>query len=111
MIAAQAIPETAAEAATPLGMPRSLFWDVNPAKVDVSKHANWIITRVVELGTLANWHTVRRHYGDEAMIRAVTTARDLSPHAVGLCCAAFDLKMEDFRCCTARPFPPAPWIY
>ena len=103
--------DTTQEAATPLGMPRSLFWDVNPAKVDVVKHANWIITRVVERGRLEDWHTVRRHYGDEAMISAVTSARDLSPHSVALCCAAFDLKKEDFRCCTARPFPPAPWIY
>jgi hypothetical protein len=111
MIATRATPETTAEAAIPLGMPRSLFWDVNPAQIDVVEHATWIIIRVVERGRLADWHTVRTHYGDEAMIRAVTTARDLSPHSVALCCAAFDLKKEDFRCCTARPFPPAPWIY
>lgn len=102
---------TSAPAATPLGLPRELFWDVDPAKLDVDRHAPLIIARVVERGTLANWHTVRRHYGDARMIEVVTNLRDFHPQAVSLCCAAFGLTREDFRCCTARPFPPAPWIY
>ena len=102
---------TSAPPATPLGLSCGLFWDVNPEKLDVERHAPLIIGRVVERGTLAAWHTVRRHYGDEKMRKVVTGLRDLSPQAVSLCCVAFDLKREDFRCCTARPFPPAPWIY
>ena len=96
---------------TPLALPRVLFWDVNPEKLDVEKHAPLIIGRVVERGTLSDWHTVRRHYGDARMIKIVTNLRDLHPQAVSLCCAAFSLTRDDFRCCTARPFPPAPWIY
>ncbi len=101
----------AATMTTPLGLPRELFWDVNPEMLDADTHAAQIIGRVVERGSLAAWHTVRRHYGDARMIQAVTTLRDLSPRAVSLCCVAFNLKREDFRCCTARPFPPAPWVY
>ncbi len=102
---------TADPPATPLGLFRGLFWDVDPAKLDVDKHAPLIISRVVELGQLEDWHTVRRHYGDARMIQVVTNLRDLSPQGVSLCCAAFDLQRDIFRCCTARPFPPAPWIY
>ncbi len=97
--------------ATPLDLPRGLFWDVDPGKLDLEKHAPLIIRRVVELGTLENWRTVRRHYGDARMIQVVTKLRDIHPQGVSLCCAAFGLTREDFRCCTARPFPPAPWIY
>ncbi len=96
---------------TPLGLPANLFWDVNPAMLDAEKHAGQIIGRVVELGRLQDWHTVRHHYGDKRMSEVVTQLRCLSPQAVSLCCVAFELKPEDFRCCTARPFPPAPWIY
>ncbi len=96
---------------TPLGLPRELFWDVDPAKLDVDRHANQIIGRVVERGGLKDWHSVRRHYGDERMIQVVTSLRDLSPPAVSLCCVAFQIQKKDFRCCTSRPFPPAPWIY
>ena len=96
---------------TPLGLLRELFWDVDPAKRDADRHASQIIARVVERGRLADWRTVRQHCGDDRMIPAVTQYRQLSPRAVALCCAAFGLKKEDFRCCTSRPFPPAPWIY
>ena len=95
----------------PLGLPRSLFWDVNPDNIDLDKHAPYVIERVVECGGLDDWKKVRKHYGDERMKRAVTHLRSLSPRSVAFCCVAFDLKKEDFRCCTSRPFPPAPWIY
>jgi len=95
----------------PLGLPARLFWDVNPEKLDLEKHAPTIISRVVEYGRLSEWKLVRAHYGDARMIKVLTQLRDLSPQGVSLCCAAFDLKPENFRCCTARPFPPAPWIY
>ncbi len=95
----------------PLGLPANLFWDVNPATLDLEKHAGQIIGRVVELGRLQDWHAVRHHYGDQRMSQVVTELRSLSPQAVSLCCTAFDLKTEDFRCCTTRPFSQAPWIY
>lgn len=104
------MPAAIESTATPLGLPSQLFWDVNPAKVDAESHVTWIIARVVELGRLDDWLRVRGYYGDEQMIAAVTGLRDLSPQAVSLCCAAFDLKPENFRCCTARPFPRAPWV-
>jgi hypothetical protein len=95
----------------PLGLPKSLFWDVDPTGLDLEMHAAQIVERVVECGGLIHWKTVRHHYGDERMIRIVTGLRCLSPRSVAFCCVAFDLKTEDFRCCTSRPFPPAPWIY
>lgn len=30
---------------------QSLFWDTDPAKIDVEKHARYIIERVFDLGT------------------------------------------------------------
>src|SRR5436190_23943394 len=95
----------------PLGLPANLFWDVDPTKLDAEKHAAQIIERVLEHGGLTEWRLVRRHYGDQRMAQVVTSLRCLSPRNVRLCCVAFDLQPEHFRCCTARPFPPAPWIY
>ena len=100
------------QVAPPLNLPRGLFWDVpETVNLDPRTHESLIISRVVELGRLDDWRKVRRHYGDETMKRVLTTVRDLSPQAVALCCAAFDLNPEDFRCCTSRPFPPSPWIW
>ncbi|MEM9481503.1 MAG: hypothetical protein AAGA58_17775 [Verrucomicrobiota bacterium] len=96
---------------TPLDLPRELFWDVDPAKVDPERHAGTVISRVVMLGRLEDWKKIRKFYGDKKMIETVTGLRDLPLDVVSLCCVAFDLKKEDFRCCTSRPFGRAPWIY
>jgi len=90
----------------PLGLPKALFWDVNPGNLDPEMHARQIVERVVEFGGLDDWKNVRRHYGDERMKQIVTTARCLSPQSVAFCCVAFDLNKEDFRCCTSKPFSP-----
>lgn len=87
----------------------ALFWDARPGGVDAEKHAKQVVLRVVERGTLAEWKAVRSHYGDERLRGIVTGAREMSPRAVAFCCAALGLKKEEFRCCTARPFPRAPW--
>ena len=87
----------------------ALFWDARPGGVDAEKHAKQIVLRVVERGTLAEWKAIRRHYGDGRLRGIVTSVREMSPRAVAFCCAALDLKKEEFRCCTSRPFPRAPW--
>jgi hypothetical protein len=100
------------QVAFPLNLPRGLFWDL-PASVDLDPrtHGALIIARVVELGRMEDWRKILRYYGAETMKRVVTSARDLSPQTVALCCAAFDLTPQEFRCCTSRPFPPSPWIW
>lgn len=98
-------------AETPLGLPASWFWDVNPARLDTEKHAKQIIDRVLVVGALEGWKAIRRHYGDERLRSVVTQLRSISPQNVALLCLALDLRKEDFRCCTAKPFPQAPWHY
>lgn len=89
----------------------TLFWDTRRENIDEERHAGQIIERVVERGTLNEWKATRAHYGDERLRKEVTHLRDLSPRAVALCCVALDLNRQDFRCCTSRPFPRAPWIW
>lgn len=103
-------PSLSASQDVPLGLPGSLFWDVNPAEMDADRSAPLILSRVVELGTLEDWLKVRRHYGDERMIGVLTGLRCLSKQAVAFCCAVFDLDQEDFRCSTTKQSRRAPWI-
>ena len=93
---------------TPLDLPSALFWDANLATLDLAKHEKQIIARVVERGGLEGWHKLRRHYGDEKLRQVVTSLRTLEPRKVNFLCLMLNLKREDFRCCTSRPFPPAP---
>jgi len=106
-VQAAATPDTV----TPLGLPRFLFWDVDPDKVDLERHDGRVIARVLEYGTMEDWRKMRAYYGDERIVSVVTKLRHLHPQCVSLCCAVFDLTKEDFRCSIAKPFPQAPWIY
>ncbi len=96
---------------TPLGLPAGWFWDVNPARLDTERHAAQIIERILVIGGMEGWRAMRQHYGDDKLRSVVTKLRSLSPQNVALLCLALDLKKEDFRCCTAKPFPNAPWHY
>jgi hypothetical protein len=94
----------------PLDLPRALFWDTDPGTLDLDRHARQIIGRVVERGGLEGWHKLRRHYGDDKLRQVVTQLRTLDPRTVNFLCLMLNLTKENFRCCTSRPFQPAPWI-
>lgn len=103
--------ESASPSRTPLGLPEALFWDSDPSTLDLDRHAKAIIARVVERGGLEGWHKLRRHYGDDKLRQVVTSLRTLEPRTVNFLCLMLNLNKENFRCCTSRPFPSAPWIY
>lgn len=66
----------------PRSIPRSmrwLFWDTNPHKLDLQRHARYIITRVLEKGDLEEWNWVRWTYGEKQLREALTENRQLSP--------------------------------
>jgi hypothetical protein len=50
-----------------------LFWDTERQKLDLARHADYIITRVLEKGDLEDWNWLRWTYG-EARIARVTRA-------------------------------------
>ena len=41
----------------------SIFWDVNLVDIDWSKHARFVIQRVVERGRIEDWITLKKSYG------------------------------------------------
>ncbi|MDA2912323.1 hypothetical protein MYX04_15495, partial [Nitrospiraceae bacterium AH_259_D15_M11_P09] len=50
----------------PQRIPRSLhrfFWDTAPLKLDLKRHARYIITRVLEKGDLEDWSWLQWTYG------------------------------------------------
>ena len=63
---------------------QSLFWDINPAKIDVQKNAKYIIERVLNFG---NDKEVKWLYGfyDKSMLRSVVLgSRSLMPETKNL---------------------------
>lgn len=44
---------------------RSLFWDVNIDTIDIENHADYVIERFLEYGTMESIRWLRATYGDE----------------------------------------------
>lgn len=86
-----------------------LFWDVIREEVDMEKHALFITQRVLEYGTLEDWHLLRSYYGIEHIVEMCKSMRALDPVCLSFICAISQSKKEDFRCYHTRLSNPTPW--
>ena len=46
---------------------QTLLWDMDSSKLDIQKHADAIIERVLNAGTLGDWKWLVSHYGEGAV--------------------------------------------
>lgn len=63
---------------------RPLFWDADPAGVDIHRHATYIIERVLELGNLDAVYWIQRIYPAGRIIQTCMTSRKISPKSRAL---------------------------
>ncbi len=59
-----------------------LFWDTDPKKLDIGEHQRVIIERVLNLGTLADWHWLVSVYGAEVVREAAFAKSHLRANGV-----------------------------
>ena len=86
-----------------------LFWDCDFSKIDFENNHRFVIERVLERGSMADWFEIKRHYGMEKIKQAVLTSRYLNRKVLSFCCAVFDLKKENFRCYKLQQSNPGLW--
>ncbi len=48
----------------------TLFWDVDSKDIDLKKHAQFVIGRVLDFGNLKEWKTIKDFYGLEQIKKA-----------------------------------------
>ena len=63
---------------------RSLFWDVNPKEVDLNKHAQYIIERILEFGRDEEVRWMKRNYSQQAIKEVTEKSRVLHPKTKSL---------------------------
>jgi len=83
---------------TPLS-PR-LFWDTNPEQVDMIEHKAFIISRVLEYGTINDWRVILRYYGLKEIAKTATKLRTLDHKALAFISTLSGIEKEKFRCYT-----------
>lgn len=90
---------------------RTLFWDTNYETIDWKKNYRWVICRVLDRGSLHDWHALKKMYTQKQIIKAATEARYLSKKTVHWLHHIFNLPLTNFRCYNLMQLSREPWIY
>ena len=77
-----------------------LFWDTNPEKVDMLGHKAFIISRVLEYGTISDWRIILKYYGLKEIARNAVKFRTLDYKALAFIATLSGIEKEKFRCYT-----------
>lgn len=80
----------------------SLFWDVRVADLSAVRHARWLVVRVLERGSWADWKQLLQLYGLEKIVSEAQQARALSHRSVEFLSVLSGVDASEFRCSIER---------
>jgi hypothetical protein len=90
-----------------------LFWEVDPREIDVERHAEYVIARIVERGRMEDVDWMLATYGDDRVHRFFRDVGhpELSPRTLSFWRAYFQAKDEQWTDTAAwRRSSSVPWI-
>ena len=88
-----------------------LFWDVRREDLDLAKHSEYIIIRVLEFGMLKVCKLLQMYYGLFKIVEVTKEMRDLEPRALAYISAISKTPKEQFRCYAYRQLNPQHWNF
>ena len=86
-----------------------IFWDVAREEVDMKAHSSFIVQRVLEYGTMQDWHLLRSYYGVDHIVTLCKAMRTLDPVCLSFICAISQTSKEDYRCYHTKQLNPTLW--
>jgi len=92
------------------GFSRGLFWDITPETLDGDKHINYIVRRVLEIGTLADWNLLCQQLSIPGIVKIAQKLRSIDKKSLNFLSVVSQIPQEQFRCCTQKPSMPTHWI-
>lgn len=97
--------------AAALELPSILFWDIDPAYLDYSAKARFVIGRVVMFGTITDWKALLNYYGPERVRDEMLQERYLDNRSLNFLSFYFGIPKTQFRCYTLQRSNPKHWDY
>ena len=88
-----------------------LFWDVDIAKIDMSRNKKWLIQRVLEYGLLNDWQIIYKYYGIEEIAQISINLKDLDNKSVSFISVLANIPKENFLCYTTKQSNPKHWNF
>lgn len=85
-----------------MNLSRVIFWDIDYAQIDFTKSKRFVISRVVQYGTAADWKKIKEYYGLEVIKNEMTKERNLDARSLSFLSCILELPKEKFRCYTDK---------
>ena len=86
-----------------------LFWDIDISKADMDTCPAQIIQRVLEYGTLKDWHLICSYYGLDRIVSICKSLRTLDPKAPAYVSCVSNTSKEEYRCYHTSLSNPTLW--
>ncbi len=96
---------------TALNLSKTAFWDVDFSRLDYERQSRFILGKVFNYGTWADFLEMMHYYGRECVRAELVQAAYLKKKKPSFCCLLFDLKPEDFNCYTERQVNHPYWNF
>jgi len=74
-----------------------LFWDAPPEKIDVTKHKNYIIERVLSRGLLKDFYFLLPLYTTEEITITVKNSKVLDKKTINFCSHYFGIPLNELH--------------
>lgn len=94
-----------------LNFSENLFWDINIANLDIEQNKRFIMQRVLEYGTLIDWHVLKKTFGIQKIGEEMTQVRSLDKYALAFISLIANIKKTDFRCYNLKQLNPQHWNF
>jgi hypothetical protein len=76
----------------------NLFWDTDPAGLDIEKHRKYIVERVLDCGTWDDWLLIRNYYGLDQLKEIALGLRSLERKSLSFIATMTNTPENQFRC-------------
>jgi hypothetical protein len=76
----------------------NLFWDIEPSDLDMEKHAEYIVGRVLDYGDWKDWLFIRDYYGIEQIKKIALGLRSLERKSLAFISTITCIPENQFRC-------------
>ena len=88
-----------------------LFWDVDEHDIDMDKHKEFIVARVLDYGCMNDWLVIKEYYSLENLAVIAKNTRSLMPKSLAFIALVTDTQITDYRCYKLAQSNPPHWNF
>jgi hypothetical protein len=90
---------------------KNLFWDVDETELDMEKHKEFIVGRVLDYGFIEDWRLIKDYYSLAGIAEIAKNIREMMPKSLAFISTVTDTEISDYRCYKLAQSNPRHWNF